>query len=81
VPLPRQVFEQDGVSGAEPPGGAIADHDLHLSAGEKNGVLAARRIVPIAETAVGSTRESDTAGGLLDRPLDVSWQQVQVLKV
>jgi hypothetical protein len=64
--LSREVFEQDGVSSAEPPGGAIADPDLHLSSGEENGVLAARRIVPIAETAVGRTREGDTAGGLLD---------------
>src|SRR3954451_8509170 len=66
VPLSREVFEQDGVSRAEPPGGPIADHDLHLASGEENGVLAARRIVPIAETAVGRTREGDTAGGLLD---------------
>src|SRR5438128_9416005 len=66
VPLSREVFEQDGVSRAEPPGGPIADRDLHLASGEENGVLAARRIVPIAETAVGRTREGDTAGGLLD---------------
>ena len=61
MPLSREVFEQDGVSRAEPPGGAIADPDLHLSSGEENGVLAARRIVPIAETAVGGPREGDTA--------------------
>jgi len=66
VPLSREVFEQDGVARAEPPDGPIADHDLHLASGEENGVLAARRIVPIAETAVGRTREGDTAGGLLD---------------
>src|SRR6516162_3389375 len=81
MPLSREVFEQDGVSGAEPPGGAIADHDLHLPSGEENGVLAARRIVPIAETAVGRTREGDTAGGLLDGPLHGRGEQVQVLKV
>src|SRR5215471_15548071 len=81
MPLSREVFEQDGVSRAEPPGGPTADHDLHLASGEENGVLAARRIVPIAETAVGRTREGDTAGGLLDRPLYVRWEQVQVLKV
>src|SRR4051794_16076646 len=81
VPLSREVFEQDGVSGAEPPGGPVADHDLHLASGEENGVLAARRIVPIAETAVGRTREGDTAGGLLDRPLHVRWEQIQVLKM
>jgi hypothetical protein len=66
VPLSREVFEQDGISRAKLPGGPIADHDLHLASGEENGVLAAWRIVPIAETAVGRTRESDTAGGLLD---------------
>ena len=44
----------------------IADHDLHLASGEENGVLAARRIVPIAETAVGRTREGDTTSGLID---------------
>src|SRR4051812_25277089 len=66
VPLSREVFEQDGVSRAEPPSGPIADHDLHLASGEENSVLAARRIVPIAETAVGRTREGDTAGSLLD---------------
>ena len=66
VPLSREVFEQDSVSRAEPPRGPIADLDLHLASGEENGVLAARRIVPIAETAVGRTREGDTAGGLLD---------------
>src|SRR5262249_50045014 len=66
VPLSREVFEQDGVSRAEPAGGPIADHDLHLASGKENRVLAARRIVPIAETAVGRTREGDTAGGLLD---------------
>jgi hypothetical protein len=51
--LSREVFEQDGVARAEPPGGPTSDHDLHLASGEENGVLAARRIVPIAETAVG----------------------------
>jgi hypothetical protein len=51
--LSREVFEQDGVSRAEPPGGPIADHDLHLASGEENGVLAARRIVPIAERPLG----------------------------
>src|SRR2546426_6351144 len=40
-----------------PPGGPIADHDLHLASGEENGILATRRIVPIAETAVGRTRD------------------------
>src|SRR5271156_4449341 len=34
--------------------------DLHLASAEENGVLAARRMVPIAETAVGRTREGDT---------------------
>jgi hypothetical protein len=28
VPLSREVFEQDGVSRAEPPSGPISDHDL-----------------------------------------------------
>jgi hypothetical protein len=65
VPLSRKVFEQDGVSRAEPPSGPIADHDLHLASGEEDGVLPTRRIVPIAETAVGRTREGDAAGGLL----------------
>jgi hypothetical protein len=60
--LSREVFEQDGVSRAEPPGGPIADHDLHLASGEENGVLAARRIVPIAETAVRETLKNPAAG-------------------
>jgi hypothetical protein len=60
VPLSREAFEQDGVSRAEPPGGPIADHDLHLAFGEENGLLAARRIVPIAETATGRTHEGDS---------------------
>jgi hypothetical protein len=81
VPSSREVFEQDGVSGAEPPGGPIADHDLHLASGEENGVLAAWRIVPIAETAVGRTREGDTTSGLLDLSLHVRRKQVEVLKV
>src|ERR1700722_18983210 len=53
VPLSREVFEQDGVSRAEPPGGPIAYDDLHLTSGEENGVLTARSIVPIAEASVG----------------------------
>jgi len=53
MPLSREVFEQDGVSRAEPPGGPIADHDLHLASGEENGVLAARRIVPMLKRPLG----------------------------
>ena len=37
MPLSREVFEQDGVSGAELPGGAIDD----ICLGEENGVLPA----------------------------------------
>src|SRR6516162_5978372 len=72
VPLSGEVFEQDGVSRAEPPSGPVSNRDLHLASGEENGVLAARRIVPIAETPVGRTREGDTAGGLQRRPLTVT---------
>jgi hypothetical protein len=79
--LSGEVFEQDGVSRAEPPRGSISDHHLHLASGEENRVLAPWRIVPIAETAVGRTREGDTGGGLLDGPLNLRWEQVQVLKV
>jgi hypothetical protein len=64
--LSGEVFEQDGVSRAEPPGGSISKYDLHLASGEKNRVLAPRRSMPIAETAIGRTREGDTGGGLLD---------------
>jgi hypothetical protein len=57
--LSGEVFDQDGVSRAEPPGGAIADYDLHLSSGKENSLLAARRIVPIAEMAVWRMRDGD----------------------
>ena len=51
--MSREVFEQDGVSIAEPPGGPIADRDLHLAPGEENGVLATRRIVPSLKRPLG----------------------------
>jgi hypothetical protein len=76
VTLSGEILEQDGISRAEPTSGAISGHDFHLAAREENGVLTPWRIMSIAETAIGRTREGDTGRALFNRPLNLRWQQV-----